>query len=97
MGGPIALTLPALPATLTHAQATAYLAQCRAALAAAGRGATVQLDASALHEFDSSALAVLLAVRREVLARGAHWRLDGLNERARVLAGLYGVAELLPA
>ena len=34
---------------------------------------------------------------REVLARGAHWRLDGLNERARVLAGLYGVAELLPA
>ncbi|MDM7456785.1 MAG: STAS domain-containing protein [Tepidimonas sp.] len=97
MGAAPVLTLPALPATLTHVQATAYLAQCSAALASAGRGTMVQVDASALREFDSSALAVLLAVRREVLARGAQWRLSGLNERARVLAGLYGVAELLPA
>ncbi|MEW6694611.1 STAS domain protein [Tepidimonas thermarum] len=91
------MTLPPVPATLTHAQAEGYLDQCRAALAAAGTGAHVVLDASALHEFDSSALAVLLAVRREVLARGATWVVQGLPERARVLAGLYGVGELLPA
>lgn len=97
MGAAPVVTLPALPATLTHVQAAAYLAQCSAALASAGRGTMVQVDASALREFDSSALAVLLAVRREVLARGARWQLSGLNERARVLAGLYGVAALLPA
>ncbi|MGQ9723925.1 MAG: STAS domain-containing protein [Tepidimonas sp.] len=87
--------LPALPAVLTHAQAESYLAQCRAALDAAAPVAAVQVDASALHEFDSSALAVLLALRREALLRGAEWRLVGLAQRARVLAGLYGVAELL--
>lgn len=97
MAASLPLTLPALPATLTHAQAEGYLAQCRAALATTGALAVVQVDASALHDFDSSALAVLLTLRREALARGAEWRLAGLPRRARVLAGLYGVAELLPA
>lgn len=92
----LVLTLPAVPATLTHAQAESYLAQCRALLSQATVPATVQVDAAALHEFDSSALAVLLALRREALKRGAQWRLLGLAPRARLLAQVYGVAELLP-
>lgn len=91
------LTLPALPAELTQAQAEAYLVQCRRALAGAAAGATVRVEAAALMDFDSSALAVLLALRREALARGAGWQVVGLPERARALAGLYGIGELLPA
>ncbi|WP_334134503.1 STAS domain-containing protein [Tepidimonas sp.] len=93
----VATVLPPLPATLTQAEAEAYLARCRAAIATAPAGVPWRLDASALHSFDSSALAVLLALRREAAARGAAWHIDGLPDRVRVLAGLYGVAELLTA
>ncbi|TSE35990.1 STAS domain-containing protein [Tepidimonas charontis] len=89
--------LPPLPATLTQAEAEGYLARCRAAIAGAAAGAPWRLDASALQTFDSSALAVLLALRREAAARGAPWQLDGMPQRLQVLAGLYGVAELIAA
>lgn len=67
------------------------------ALAAAGPGQPVVLDASALQRFDSSALAVLLACRRMVLASGQGMAVRGLPPRLRQLAGLYGIGELIPA
>lgn len=54
-------------------------------------------DAMALQTFDSSALAVLLACRREALAAGKDFSVKDLPARLRQLAGLYGVAELIPA
>ncbi len=57
----------------------------------------VLLDASDLQEFDSSALAVLLACRREAQKLGRSLQVDGLSERLRELATLYGVLELLQA
>ena len=74
--------LPALPARLTHAEAPGYLAQCEAAWKASD-AAGAQLDASALHDFDSSAVAVLLELRRSALARGATLELSGLPPRVR--------------
>nr|WP_298925362.1 STAS domain-containing protein [uncultured Ramlibacter sp.] len=85
-----------LPAELTHAQATA----CSRMLAQAVRseaGSAALADASALARFDSSALAVLLECRREALAHGKSFAVGHLPPRLRELAGLYGVAELLPA
>lgn len=85
-----------LPAELTHAQARA----CAQMLVQGLRGereAAVVADATALQRFDSSALAVLLECRREVLAAGKGFAVRGLPGRLRSLAGLYGVAELLPA
>jgi phospholipid transport system transporter-binding protein len=92
------LPLPALPARLTHAQATDYLRLCTAALGRAqgGMSAMAVLDASALQDFDSSVLAALLAVRRRVVAAGGELTVQGLPERLRQLAALYGVSELLP-
>jgi phospholipid transport system transporter-binding protein len=89
--------LPALPAALTQANAESYLAQCRAALARLPAGTELTLVASGLQQFDSAALAVLLALRRELLQRGLRWRIQGLPEHLRELAELYGVVELLPA
>jgi phospholipid transport system transporter-binding protein len=40
---------------------------------------------------------VLLACRREALAAGKAFSVRGLPTRLRQLAGLYGVAELIPA
>ncbi|MCX7741888.1 MAG: STAS domain-containing protein [Tepidimonas sp.] len=89
--------LPALPAELTHVQAPGWLQQAEQAVLAAPTGSTLVLDARALQVFDSSALAVLLALRRALLRRGLSWRIEGLPARLRTLAGVYGVDALLPA
>ncbi len=84
-----------LPAELTHTQAGSCL---KLLLQAAGAetGAEVLVDASPLLRFDSSALAVLLACRRECLEDGKRFAVRGLAPRLRELAELYGVAGLLP-
>lgn len=83
-----------LPAVLTHAVAATFALGLPKAVQTGA--AEVVADASALTEFDSGALAVLLACRREALAAGKAFSVRGLPARLRQLAGLYGVAELLP-
>lgn len=85
-----------LPKELTQSQATA----CLRMLVEGLRSLTephVVVDASALHRFDSAALAVLLAFRRETLAAGKRFSILGLPARLGDLATLYGIAELLPS
>ena len=92
----MALTPLALPAPLLQAQAQSVSDGLVAALLARlSQGAELMLDASALTQFDSSALAVVLACRRAVLAQGGQLQLIGLPERAQALAQVYGVSELL--
>jgi phospholipid transport system transporter-binding protein len=83
-----------LPATLLHDQAEACLAQWVTQLPPA-LPPTVTLDASALAEFDSSALAVLLGLRRVLTQKGSVLRVDGMTPRLCELASLYGVMDLL--
>jgi len=85
-----------LPAILMHAEASACRAQLAQAMAAT-QDRVVLLDASGLQQFDSSALAVLLACRREAQTLGRSLQLQGLSDRLRELATLYGVLALLQA
>jgi phospholipid transport system transporter-binding protein len=85
-----------LPSRLTHDLAAPSVVALGAMLAGEN-GTEVVADASALKEFDSSALAVLLACRRQVLAAGKVFAVRGMPDRLRQLAGLYGVQDLLPA
>jgi phospholipid transport system transporter-binding protein len=84
-----------LPAELTHAGATACVRMLAQALRTEP-GPQVVADASALQDFDSSALAVLLECRREALAAGKSFAVAQMQPRLRALADLYGVSELLP-
>ena len=84
-----------LPANLTHAQAAELAPRLKQLVQA--EAAALVVDASALQVFDSSALAVLLASRREALAGGKGFSVQGLPDRLRQLATLYGVSELIPA
>jgi len=85
----------ALPAVLMQAQAQAVADGLVASLTAQlAQGAEAVLDASALTQFDSSALAVILACRRAVLAKGAQIRVAGLPARAQALAQVYGLSAL---
>ena len=83
-----------LPAELTHRQATASLRMLLQGLRV-HREPGVVVDASAMATFDSSALAVLLECRREALALGKTFAVQGLPAALRTLAGLYGVGTLL--
>lgn len=83
-----------LPASLTHAEASASLHMLLQALAA--QTGPVLVDASALRRFDSSALAVLLQCRRESMSQGRGFMVRALPERLRALARLYGVDQLVP-
>jgi phospholipid transport system transporter-binding protein len=82
----------ALPANVTMQQATAALRGIEAALA---QGGDLTVDASALAEIDTSAVALLLHARRLARERGVGFVLRGAPEKLRVLAGLYGVESLL--
>ncbi|MBN8509952.1 MAG: STAS domain-containing protein, partial [Burkholderiales bacterium] len=64
----------ALPARLTMAEAAAALAALQAVPAS---GERLRIDASALAEFDSAALALLLQARRDAQARGRGFELHG--------------------
>lgn len=83
-----------LPAELTHAQARAC-AQALGAQIAAAPQARVDVDASALATFDSSALAVLLDCRRAALVAGKSLAVAGLPPGLQAMARLYGVQALL--
>ncbi|KDB06607.1 Sulfate transporter/antisigma-factor antagonist STAS [Burkholderia sp. lig30] len=78
-------------ATLTHASAKAALA---AGLARIESGATA-VDCAALAQFDSAALAVLLAWQRAARARGATLDILNLPPKLASLAQAYGVDALI--
>ena len=89
--------LPPLPSRLIHADADGFLQMSLSHWRSSPSADQWCIDASALERFDSSSLAVLLGLRRALLATGARLTVQGLPERLRDLAILYGVAELLPA
>jgi len=82
---------------LNHDQAKALVSSFQMVLLAESAGVEpVVADATNLSRFDSSALAVLLACRRQAQALGRAFYVSGLPPRLRQLAGLYGIAELIP-
>ena len=83
----------ALPAVLTHAQAGPCLEQLCAGIASSPQ--QVVVNAQALQNFDSSALAVLLELRRACLRLDKHLLIKGAPARLMHLASLYGVLSLL--
>jgi phospholipid transport system transporter-binding protein len=82
-----------LPATLTLDNAAAALDGLRTD--AAGSRGVLAIDASALTEFDTATLALLLQARRLAQAAGRGFELRGAPPKLAQLAQLYGVAELL--
>lgn len=80
-----------LPQRLTMADAAAALA----ALDAGPASGALRVDASALDDFDSAALALLLHARRLAARRGQPFEIAGAPAQLVQLAQLYGVAGLL--
>ena len=83
-----------LPATITAQEATATLRLLTQAMKSEAEGPVV-VDASNLHEFDSSALALLLECQRAAQAWGKTFALRHAPPKLEALAKLYGVDVLI--
>jgi len=83
-----------LPATLTMTEARATLAQLQQAIAA---DAAPAIDASALQQLDTAAIAVLLDCQRSASAAGKTLSIAGMPPKLVQLAQLYGVDALIQA
>jgi phospholipid transport system transporter-binding protein len=81
-----------LPATLDHSQA---ISNKGSSWTDQARTANWQVDAGSLQSFDSSALALLLDLRRSAVAENAILKVHNAPERLTQLATLYGVNELI--
>jgi phospholipid transport system transporter-binding protein len=79
--------------TLTHASAKAALAAGLQRIAAGANG----VDCAPLAQFDSSALAVLIAWQRAAQARGAALEIVNLPAGLASLAHVYGVDTIISA
>ena len=86
------MTTIALPARITMSDARATLAQLQPLLLAADAPV---IDASALADLDTAAIAVLLDCRRQAQAAGKTLQVVGAPVKLAQLATLYGVADLL--
>jgi len=82
-----------LPPTMTLDVAPDCLSALRDGLQ--HEAATVVVDGQQLQRFDSSALAVLLELRRECAKAGKVFAVQKLPARLRELAALYGIDALL--
>ena len=82
----------ALPARITMNDARATLARLQPLLQAADAPV---IDAGALVELDTAAIAVLLDCQRQAQARGRQLQVVGAPPKLGQLAALYGVADLL--
>ena len=86
----------ALPAVVSHVEATDLAANLETLLLTqVTQGQQVRLDASALEQFDSSVLAVLLSCRRAAASKGGSLVVTGLPEQAQILSEVYGISGLL--
>ena len=85
-----------LPERLTLQEAVQVLDQLSRAVSRQSGALLVALDASALQVFDSSAVAVLLALRRNLMSQGKRLQVLQRPQRLNDLVTLYGVDELLP-
>ena len=83
-----------LPPDLRHSNASDCLVKLRAQIRNS-HDLEVEIQAGQLTDFDSSALAVLLACRREAESLSKTLKFKQFPAKLRELALLYGVSELL--
>jgi len=86
----------ALPDLVTLPVASAVLQSMSKALESQA-GTSASVDAQGLKTFDSSAVAVLLELRRMLALNGRQLQVVNLPPKLKELVALYGVSELLPA
>jgi phospholipid transport system transporter-binding protein len=85
------------PAKIDHANVESVLASGLDMMKALAQGSLMVIDCQDLQSFDSSALSMILSMRRQAQAQSVNIQLDAVPEKLASLATVYGLSDVVLA
>jgi phospholipid transport system transporter-binding protein len=85
------------PAKIDHANVEGVLASGLAMMKTLAQGSLMVIDCQDLQSFDSSALSMILSMKRQAQAQSVNIQLDAVPEKLASLATVYGLSDVVLA
>jgi phospholipid transport system transporter-binding protein len=85
------------PIKIDHANVEGVLASALAMMKTLAQGSLIVIDCQDLQSFDSSALSIILSMKRQAQAQSVNVRLDAVPEKLASLATVYGLSDVVLA
>jgi phospholipid transport system transporter-binding protein len=85
------------PAKIDHANVEGVLANALDMMKTLAKGSLMVIDCRDLQSFDSSALSVILSMKRQAQTQSVSIQLDAIPEKLASLATVYGLSDVVLA
>jgi len=85
------------PAKIDHANVESVLANAFDMMKTLAKGSLMVIDCRDLQSFDSSALSVILSMKRQAQTQSVSIQLDAIPEKLASLATVYGLSDVVLA
>ena len=85
------------PAKIDHANVEGVLASGLGMMKTLAQGSLMVIDCKDLQSFDSSALSVILSMKRQAQIQTVNVQLDAVHEKLASLATVYGLSDVVLA
>ena len=85
------------PAKIDHANVESVLANGLGMMKSLAQGGLLVIDCQDLQSFDSSALSMILSMKRQAQAQSVNIQLDAVPEKLASLATVYGLSDVVLA
>lgn len=85
------------PAKIDHANVESVLASGLGMMKTLAQGSLMVIDCQDLQSFDSSALSMILSMRRQAQAQSVNIQLNAVPEKLASLATVYGLSDVVLA
>jgi anti-anti-sigma factor len=85
------------PANIDHANVEGVLANGLSMMKTLASGSLMVIDCKDLQSFDSSALSMILSIKRQAQIQSVNIQLDAVPEKLASLATVYGLSDVVLA
>ncbi len=85
------------PAKIDHANVEGVLANALSMMKTLASGTLMVIDCKDLQSFDSSALSMILSMKRQAKTQSVNIQLDAVPEKLASLATVYGLSDVVLA
>jgi anti-anti-sigma factor len=85
------------PSKIDHANVESVLATGLGMMKTLAQGSLMVIDCKDLHSFDSSALSIILSIKRQAQIQLVNVQLDAIPEKLASLATVYGLSDVVLA
>ena len=85
------------PAKIDHANVEGVLANALSMMKTLTSGTLMMIDCKDLQSFDSSALSMILSMKRQAKTQSVNIQLDAVPEKLASLATVYGLSDVVLA